>query len=119
LSEGRDHHTCGRPCERHRIDVRDHLGNAHPVIVDAGCRNTVFNEYPQSAASLVPRLLAAGVRRLRVDFVRETRAEARAIVEGYRALVEGTIDPATLVRRLAVRDQFGVGAGRRVLIGES
>ncbi len=119
LSEGRDHHACGRPCERHRIDVRDHLGNEHPVIVDAGCRNTVFNESPQSAASLVPRLIERGVRRLRVDFVRESKGEARRVIDAYRALVRGEIDPAGLVRTLGVRDQFGVGAGRRELIGEA
>ncbi len=119
LSEGRDHHTCGRPCEGHRVDVRDHLGNEHPVIVDAGCRNTVFNEAAQSAASLVPRLLDAGVRRFRVDFVREPKAEAARVLEAYQALVRGELDPASLVRRLGVRDQFGVGAGRRVLIGDA
>jgi putative protease len=119
LSEGRDHHTCGRPCERHRVDVRDHLGNEHPVIVDAGCRNTVFNEAAQSAASLVPRLLEAGVRRFRVDFVRESKAEAARVLDAYRALVRGELEPAALLRKLGVREQFGVGAGRRVLIGDA
>jgi putative protease len=119
LSEGRDHHTCGRPCERHRVDVRDHLGNEHPVIVDAGCRNTVFNEAAQSAASLVPRLLEAGVRRFRVDFVRESKAEAARVLEAYQALIRGEIEPAAVLRKLDVRDQFGVGAGRRVLIGDA
>ncbi|MBI2391195.1 MAG: U32 family peptidase [Deltaproteobacteria bacterium] len=117
LSEGRDHRTCGRPCEQRRVDVRDHLGHEHPVIVDAGCRNTIFNHEPQSAAALVPGLLARGVRRFRVDFVRESRREARVILDAYRALVAGERTPAEVVRTLSVRDQFGVGAGRRTLLG--
>ncbi len=119
LSAGRDHRTCGRPCEEHRIDVRDHVGKEHPVIVDAGCRNTVFNADAQSAAALVPRLLDKGVRRFRVDFVRETRDEARRVIDAYRRLLAGTSTPADLVRALKVRDQFGVGAGKRTLIGEA
>ncbi len=118
LSEGRDHKSCGRPCDRHRIDVRDHLGHEHPVIVDAGCRNTVFNDRPQSAAALVPELLARGVGRFRVDFVRESKAEALAILETYRALLDGALDAKTTSARLSVREQFGVGAGPRVLIGD-
>jgi len=117
LSEGRDYKSCGRPCEHHRVDVRDHLGHEHPVIVDAGCRNTVFNHEPQSAAALVPQLLERGVRRFRVDFVRETRVEARRILDGYRALLEGRSDPKELLRTLGTRDQFGVGSGRRALLG--
>ena len=43
LSSGKDHLTCGRPCDRHRIAVRDRVGEAHPIRADVGCRNTVFN----------------------------------------------------------------------------
>ena len=43
LSQGRDYRTCGRPCERHQIALRDRVGLVHPVNVDVGCRNTVFN----------------------------------------------------------------------------
>lgn len=117
LSEGRDYRTCGRPCESKRVDLRDHLGKSHPVIVDAGCRNTVFNAEPQSAARLVPQLLERGVHRFRVDFVREDAAEARRVIATYRALLAGRIDPRDVPRRLSARDQFGVGEGQRALIG--
>ena len=35
-------------------------GALFPVTADAGCRNTVFNAVPQSAAEYVPRMLALG-----------------------------------------------------------
>jgi len=117
LSEGRDYTSCGRPCEERRIDVRDHLGKEHPVIVDAGCRNTVFNAEPNSAARLVPELLARGVRRFRVDFVRESREEARRVLTTYRELLAGRIAAADVAKKLRARDQFGVGQGERALIG--
>jgi putative protease len=110
LSRGRDFRTCGRPCESHRVSLRDHLGHAHPVIVDIGCRNTVFNAEPQSSAALVPELLRHGVRRYRVEFVREERAEARTVLGAYQELLDGTIPPATAARRAGARTHVGVSA---------
>jgi putative protease len=42
LSNGTSYRDCGRPCESHRVSVRDVSGRAHPVMADVGCRNTVF-----------------------------------------------------------------------------
>jgi putative protease len=111
LSEGRDHRTCGRPCDHHRIALRDRVDLVHPVIVDVGCRNTVFNAQAQSAASLVPELLARGVRRLRLELVRETADEARRLFSAYTQLVAGTLAPSEAVRVAAVHEQFGVTRG--------
>ncbi|NVJ20208.1 U32 family peptidase [Myxococcus sp. AM011] len=111
LSHGRDFKSCGRPCEKHRLSLRDHKGLEHPVVVDVGCRNTVFNAQAQSAASLVPSLLARGVRRFRVEFVRESREEATRVLGAYQELLAGRISPAETVRRAAVHEQFGVTKG--------
>src|SRR5207302_1251707 len=82
LSNGHDYRDCGRPCEKHLIRLRDGLGMEHPVIVDAGCRNTVFNPRAQSAAACLPQLLGAGVRRMRVEIVRLNEV----VPEGIRVL---------------------------------
>ena len=111
LSTGKDYKTCGRPCEHHEVALRDRVGLVHPVVVDVGCRNTVFNAQAQSAASLVPELLAQGVRRFRIELVRESAEEARRVFEAYTQLVGGTIAPAEAVRRTAVHEQFGVTKG--------
>jgi putative protease len=111
LSNGRDYRTCGRPCEQHKVALRDRVGLVHPVIVDVGCRNTVFNAQAQSAATLVPELLARGVRRFRVELVRESAEEARRVFTAYRQLVSGVITAADVVRIAAVHEQFGVTRG--------
>jgi putative protease len=117
LSDGRDFHSCGRPCERHALSLRDRTGDAHPVIVDVGCRNTVFNARAQSAASLVPRLLSLGVRRFRVELVRESEAETRAVLAAYADLLAGLIDAREAVRRVGTHEQFGVTAGTMRVLG--
>ena len=52
LSNGKDFHDCGRPCDRHRVELRDHVGESHPLVADVGCRNTVYSARAQSAAAL-------------------------------------------------------------------
>jgi putative protease len=111
LSTGRDYKTCGRPCEQHEVALRDRVGLVHPVVVDVGCRNTVFNAQAQSAASLAPELLARGVRRFRVELVRESAEEAARVFTAYVQLAAGQLAPRDVVRRAAVHEQFGVTRG--------
>jgi putative protease len=111
LSTGADFRSCGRPCEQHQVALRDRVGLVHPVIVDVGCRNTVFNAQAQSAASLVPELLARGVRRFRIELVRESADDARRLYAAYRSLVAGELAPADAVRAAQVHEQFGVTRG--------
>jgi putative protease len=111
LSDGRDYRTCGRPCERHQIALRDRVGHVHPVNVDVGCRNTVFNAQAQSAASGVAELVASGVRRFRVELVRESAADTARVYGAYVGLVSGAIAASEVVRIAAVHEQFGVTRG--------
>ena len=116
-ADGKDFHTCGRPCETQRIGLRDHLRQVHPVVVDVGCRNTVFNAQAQTAARLVPGLLAAGVRRFRAEFVHESAEQVRRVLDGYRQLLAGELDPAAAVRKVGVHEQFGVTPGTFRVLG--
>jgi len=111
LSDGADHKSCGRPCERHTVSLRDPKGLEHPVIVDVFCRNTVFEARAQSAASLAPRLVDAGVRRFRVELVRESAEETTTVLTAYRDLLAGRVTPREAVRRIGVHEQFGVVRG--------
>lgn len=111
LSNGRDFRTCGRPCETHRVALADRDGRQHPVVVDVGCRNTVFNAQAQTAARAVPRLLDAGVKRFRLEFVWEDEGTCRAVLDAWSALVSGRERPAEVIARVAAHEQFGVTAG--------
>ncbi|GAB4196716.1 MAG: DUF3656 domain-containing protein [Sandaracinaceae bacterium] len=111
LSNGADHRTCGRPCEQHVIGLRDRAGMEHPVEADVGCRNTVFHAHAQSAAAQVPRALASGVRRFRVELVREGRDDVRRIVEAYRGLLAGRASASEVLRTLRADGHYGVVRG--------
>lgn len=111
LSEGKDHLTCGRPCETHKISLRDRAGMSHPVEADVGCRNTVFHAHPQSAATMVDGLQKAGVRRFRIELVRESGEDVKRLVATYRALLRGEVTAAEVWRQLRVEGGYGVVRG--------
>jgi U32 family peptidase len=111
LGEGADYRTCGRPCDRHQISLRDRAGMVHPVEADVGCRNTVFHGAAQSAAGIVPALQRSGVGRFRIELVRERADEVVRLVTTYRALLDGTTSAAEVFRTLRAEGGYGVVRG--------
>ncbi|MFN0055507.1 MAG: DUF3656 domain-containing protein [Planctomycetales bacterium] len=111
LSNGRDCHDCGRPCDRHRVELRDHVGEAHPLVADVGCRNTLFAARAQSAAPYVPRLLELGIRQFRVELLREDSQEARGLVASYARVLAGRDSGPRVWRNLQVLNQIGLTRG--------
>jgi putative protease len=116
LSNGHDYRDCGRPCEKHLLQLRDALGMEHPVIVDVGCRNTVFNARAQSAAGCLPQLLAAGVRRFRVELVRESAAETERVLRAYGELLKGRRTGRQVIAEVGALEKYGVSAGTLVVV---
>jgi putative protease len=112
LSRGSSFKDCGKPCERHRAELRDHTGAAHPLKADQECRNTMFNGRPQSAAMLVPGLLAKGVRRFRVEALYEDGDALRAKVEAYAGLLGGAAAPGEVFARMGLVEKYGVMEGQ-------
>jgi putative protease len=111
LSNGADYKTCGRPCEKHDVALKDRADMVHPVIADVGCRNTVFHASPQSAASLVPMLVARCVSRFRIELVREDAAQVAKIVALYKELIARTREPQEVLRALRASGGYGVVRG--------
>ncbi len=115
LSNGRDWRSCGRPCESHRIALEDDKGLEHPVLVDAGCRNTVFHAELLSIGALAQDLVKRGVRRFRVEFTREDGNTVERVLGAYAALLAGRIDVESALRIANARPHVGVtGAAQEV-----
>lgn len=92
LSEGTTHKDCGRPCEAHRVALRDRQGRAHPVMADVGCRNTVFGAEAQEASGFLSDWLRAGIRHFRLEFVHESGDEVGLVTQAFRAALAGEMD---------------------------
>jgi putative protease len=89
LSTGTTYKDCGRPCEAHRVALRDESGREHPVMADVGCRNTVFGAEAQEASRHLESWRAAGIRHFRLEFVHESAAEVKQVTEAFAAALAG------------------------------
>lgn len=111
LSQGTDYRNCGRPCEKNRIELRDRVGAEHPVLADAGCRNTVFNALAQTGAGFAQDLRELGLSRFRIEFLRESPGEVRKIWQAYRDLLAHKKSAQELWVELKALNHLGVTRG--------
>ena len=111
LSEGTDYTNCGRPCEKHRVTLKDRVGTEHILQADVGCRNTVFNGIAQTGAESVQRLIDLGVQQFRIEFVNETATQVCQTIDRYQRLLRGEITGSQLWRELKLHNQLGVTRG--------
>ncbi len=118
LSNGKDFHDCGRPCEKHKVDLIDARraaggdgGEPHPLIPDVGCRNTLFNAKAQTAAEYLPDLQKLGIRHFRIELLRESAEETTRLLDRYTRLLTGHEKPLDTIRSLRVLNQLGVTRG--------
>jgi len=111
LSPGTNKTNCGRPCDDHSVRLRDRIGVEHLLTADVGCRNTLFNAVPQSAAEAVPPLLARGVGHFRVELLDEPADAIADIIGGYRDLLAGRTTGREVWGRLKAANRVGVTRG--------
>ncbi len=111
LSQGKSFLDCGRPCEKHRVKLRDRVGMEHPLKADVGCRNTLFNAVPQSGALFFSNLMEAGLRHFRVELLEETQREAARAIRTYQDLLAGRSTGVSLHQELKAQSQLGVTTG--------
>lgn len=111
LSKGTDFTNCGRPCEHHKVRLRDRVGMEHPLKADVGCRNTLFNAVPQTGAQFFTGLRQAGLTHYRVELLEQDLQESRKILQTYQALLRGTRKGEDIWRDLKAQSQLGVTRG--------
>lgn len=111
LSEGTSYKNCGHPCERYQVQLRDRVGQLHPLLADAGCRNTLFNARAQTGAGFFRDFRRRGLSRFRVELLDDSPEKTRLLVSRYRGLLDGSCNAAALIRELDVAEQLGTTEG--------
>ncbi|WP_440960907.1 DUF3656 domain-containing U32 family peptidase [Paenibacillus nitricinens] len=114
MSEGTDFTNCGRPCEEHRASLQDRIGMSHPVRVDEGCRNTVYNAVDQSGAEYLNNFRDLGVSSYRVEFLEETPEQVAEVISLYSRALRGEISGTQVWKSLKATNQLGVTRGQLV-----
>ncbi len=111
LSTGTSYRDCGRPCEKHRVALRDGSGREHPVLADVGCRNTVFGAEAQEASAHLDAWMRAGIRHLRLEFAHEAGEDVRRITTAFQDVLARGVSARELGRRLKQIAAQGVTQG--------
>jgi putative protease len=111
LSTGTSYRDCGRPCEKHRVGLRDQSGRSHPVLADVGCRNTVFGAEAQEASQHLAAWLTAGIRHFRLEFAHETADELTLVTRAFHSALSGRTTFSELQRELKRDAPGGVTEG--------
>jgi putative protease len=111
LSTGTSYRDCGRPCEEHRVALRDSAGRAHPVMADVGCRNTVFGAEAQEAGRHLDSWRAAGIRHFRLEFAHESADQVSRVTDAFADVLAGRLTARELPARLASATPEGITEG--------
>ena len=111
LSEGTDYTNCGRPCDSHKVELRDRVGLNHPLKADVGCRNTLFHAQAQSGAAYFDAFRQEKPAAFRVELLLEDAVETERTLRGYQRLLAGSSSGPALIRELNLRSQLGVTTG--------
>lgn len=111
LSTGTTYRDCGRPCEQHRVALRDSQGRAHPVMADVGCRNTVFGAEAQEASAHLDLWRAAGIHHFRLEFVHESARQVQEVTQAFRTYFSPQGSASELHRELSRLAPAGVTEG--------
>lgn len=100
LSTGTSYRDCGRPCEKHRVALRDQSGRSHPLMADVGCRNTVFGAEAQEASAHLDEWRRAGIRHFRLEFVHESGEQLSRVYRAFDSALQGRSTFVELAREL-------------------
>jgi putative protease len=83
LSQGKSFRDCGKPCEKHQVQLVDSYGKKHVLKADQECRNTLYLDRSQSAAMLFSQLNPG---RWRIELLEERGQDMKFVLDFYKDL---------------------------------
>jgi putative protease len=111
LSSGSSFRDCGKPCEKHRVELKDQFGHRHEIKADQECRNTMFNANSQSASRFVREWQTLGLGVIRYEALYERGVELIKKISAYQDLLKGTATSEQIIADLKLFEKYGLGEG--------
>lgn len=110
LSKGSSFRDCGKPCEKHRVELKDQFGNFHQIKADQECRNTMFNATSQSAARLIPEWKQLGLAEFRFEALYERGNELKQKIVSYADIIssDSLLSNEQVLKKLGVMEKYGL-----------
>lgn len=108
LSTGSSFKDCGKPCEKHSVELKDPYGQFHYLKADHECRNTFFRGKPQSAGFLLNELSEKGVGKMRIEALSENAEVLKEKIHLYYDLLNKKIAYEDLRKKMNVQEKYGI-----------
>jgi len=110
LSKGSSFRDCGKPCEKHRVELKDQFGNFHQIKADQECRNTMFNATSQSAGKLIPEWKRHGLAEFRFEALYERGSELKQKILAYAEVIhsDSLVYNEQVLKKLGVMEKYGL-----------
>ncbi|PIK16268.1 U32 family peptidase [Halobacteriovorax sp. JY17] len=112
LSNGKSFKDCGKPCEKHKVELHDSFGNKHFIKADSECRNTMYNATSISAPTLLKECEAIGVSLFRIEALHEDAKTIYNKLLAFTNLLSNQIEPAELNKELGLHENYGLSSGQ-------
>jgi putative protease len=112
MSNGSSFKDCGKPCEKHKVELHDSFGNKHFIKADQECRNTMYNATSISAAALIEKTQNIGVGLYRIEALFESGTEVFEKFKSYSELLNKSITSEELNTILGQKESYGLSSGQ-------
>ncbi len=83
LSKGKSYKDCGKPCEKHKVQLKDQFGHYHWIKPDQECRNTMYNSSAQTALPYLHQWQNLGLGEIRFEALHESGEELIKKIKNY------------------------------------
>ncbi len=108
LSKGKSYKDCGKPCEKHKVQLKDQFGNYHWIKPDQECRNTMYNSSAQTALPYLNSWQQLGLGEIRYEALHEEGAELIKKIRNYVDVLAGTKTVAAAMTDLETTEVYGL-----------
>jgi len=110
LSQGKSFKDCGKPCEKHKVQLKDQFGNHHWIKPDHECRNTMYNSKAQTALRYLGQWQKHGIGIVRFEALNERGQELIDKLNIYIAVLQNEKSADVALQELNVLENYGLSA---------
>lgn len=108
LSKGTSYKDCGKPCEKHLVQLKDQFGHYHWIKPDQECRNTMYNASSQTALPYLQEWQRQGLGEVRFEALHESGSELIEKIKIYQHVLKQKISVESALEKLKVSEVYGL-----------
>jgi U32 family peptidase len=111
LSKGSSYKDCGKPCEKHKVQLKDQFGHHHWIKPDHECRNTMYNAKSQTALPFLSQWQKHHIGFIRYEALYEQGAELIKKISAYLNVLDGQQTSEQASQSLETVESYGLSSG--------